>query len=326
MKRQVIAPGVAVIGELNVDGVATGLTEAPKLGLEIIASDFQMTLGSASAIFACGVARLGHGVTFISKVGADDSGDFCLAALREAGVQTRHVLRSAAEKTGITLSLSTREDRALVTYLGAISSLHYGEMRMSLLKGKRHLHMTYYFLQEGLRPSFPRIFEEARAMGLSTSFDPNSDPTSSWGDDIWDVLRHTDILFLNRQEALQLTRARDVRGALRALGARVPCAVIKLGTRGATAIRGGEVVSAPGFRVDALDTTGAGDTFAAGFVSAHLRGSTLEECLRTGNACGALSTLKPGGTTNQPDRAALGRFFREQSGTRPGGVSISTNV
>ena len=302
-----------MIGELNVDALATGLTQAPKLGAEILATDFQMALGSASAIFASGVAKLGHEVTFISRVGRDDFGDFCLAALREAGISTRHVLRDPSEKTGITLALSTPRDRALVTYLGAIASLAYEHVRMPLLKGKSHLHLTSYFLQEGLRPSFARLFEEARAMGLTTSFDPNSDPTSSWGDEIWEVISHTDILFLNKTEALQLTRTRDVRRALKALAERVNCAVVKLGPQGAIGARGGEVASAPGFKVDALDTTGAGDTFASGFVSAHLRGLSLEECLRTGNACGALSTLKAGGTANQPDRSALKRFLREQS-------------
>src|SRR5215213_7796849 len=312
--REQAGSGVVVIGELNVDAVATGLAQEPKLGLEIIAEDFQMTLGSASAIFASGVAKLGHEVTFVSKVGLDDFGDFCLEALRAGGIHVRHVLRDPSEKTGITLALSTRKDRALVTYLGAISSLRYEDLRTSLLKGRSHLHLTSYFLQEGLRPSFARIFAEARAAGLTTSFDPNSDPTSKWGEEIWEVLAHTDILFLNRDEALQLTRARDTRGALKALGVRVPCAVIKLGAKGAVAIKDGGVANAPGFKVDALDTTGAGDTFAAGFVSAHLEGLSLVECLRRGNACGALSTLKAGGTANQPDREALERFLREHSG------------
>src|ERR687889_2401173 len=209
MDERAESGGVVVIGELNVDAVATGLAQEPRLGLEIIAEDFQMTLGSASAIFACGVAKLGHGVTFVSKVGRDDFGDLCLEALRGAGVETRHVLRDRSEKTGITLALSTRKDRALVTYLGAISALRYEDVRTSLLKGRSHLHLTSYFLQEGLRPSFARIFEEARAAGLTTSFDPNSDPTSRWGEEIWEVLAHTDILFLNRDEALGLTRARD---------------------------------------------------------------------------------------------------------------------
>ena len=313
MREQGVSGGVVVIGELNVDAVATGLAQAPKLGLEIIAEDFQLTLGSASAIFASGVAKLGHEVTFVSKVGRDDFGDFCLEALRANAVPVRHVLRDPAVKTGITLALSTRKDRALVTYLGAISSLRYEDVRMSLLKGRSHLHLTSYFLQEGLRPSFARLFREARAAGITTSFDPNSDPTSSWGEEIREVLAHTDIFFLNRDEALGLTRARDTRGALKALGARVPCAVIKLGAKGAVAIKDGAVANAQGFKVDALDTTGAGDTFAAGFVTAHLEGLSLEECLRRGNACGALSTLKAGGTANQPDREALERFLREHS-------------
>ena len=313
MKEQAVSGGVVVIGELNVDAVATGLAQEPRLGLEIIATDFQMTLGSASAIFASGVAKLGHEVTFVSKVGGDDFGDFCLEALRANGIPTRHVMRASSEKTGITLALSTRKDRALVTYLGAISTLRYEDVRTSLLKGRSHLHLTSYFLQEGLRPSFARLFREARAAGLTTSFDPNSDPTSRWGEEIWSVLEHTDIFFLNRDEALHLTRARDTRGALKALGARVPCAVIKLGAKGAVAVQDGATASATGFKVDALDTTGAGDTFAAGFVTAHLEGLSLEECLRRGNACGALSTLKAGGTANQPDRKTLERFLREHS-------------
>ncbi|HVQ36220.1 MAG TPA: carbohydrate kinase family protein [Pyrinomonadaceae bacterium] len=317
--RAAIDGSIVVIGELNVDAVATGLTETPRLGAEILAEDFQLTLGSASAIFASGVARLGHEVTFISKVGRDDFGDFCLAALRNIGISTRHVLRDSKEKTGITLALSTRKDRALVTYLGTISTLKYDDVRMPLLKGKSHLHLTSYFLQHGLRASFPRIFEEAHAQGLTTSFDPNSDPTSSWADDIWDVLTHTDIFFLNQTEALQLTKQKGARGALKALSARVPCAVIKLGPKGAVAIKDGQVASVPGFKVDALDTTGAGDSFAAGFVSAFLKGQPLEECLRSGNACGALSTLKAGGTANQPDRAGLKRFLSRsfRGGPRP---------
>ena len=68
------------MGEINVDLVVSGLGSVSELGKEILAKDFRMTLGSTSAIFACGVARLGHSVTFISKVGADDFGRFCLVA------------------------------------------------------------------------------------------------------------------------------------------------------------------------------------------------------------------------------------------------------
>jgi sugar/nucleoside kinase (ribokinase family) len=309
MKRNLAKQGVIVIGELNVDMVASGLTEPPQMGGEIMAADFELTLGSASAIFACGVVKLGHSVTFISQVGVDDFGKFSLAALRAAGIPTNNILRNRSIKTGITISLSTRQDRALVTYPGATVSLNYGRLKMALLKGQRHLHMTSYFLQTGLRPSFPRIFREARRMGLTTSFDPNSDPENSWDGGISDVLAETDVLFLNEAEALRLTHARSVQGALKILRQRVSCAVIKLGAKGAVAIKDGEVTSAPGFKIEALDTTGAGDSFDAGFISTYLRGASLAECLRAGNACGALSTLKAGGTGGQPDGRTLKKFL-----------------
>src|SRR6266576_6217043 len=231
MKKKSAGTGVVVIGELNVDAVATGLSGATSMGSEILASDFHLTLGSASAIFACGVSKLGHAVTFISRVGADDFGKFCLAALREAGVSTRHISRDQGLKTGVTVSLSTREDRALVTYLGATAALSYDQISLSWLKGHGHLHMTSYFLQTRLRPSFPQILREARELGLSTSFDPNSDPSHTWGDSICEVFAYTDLLFLNETEALQLTQARTTKAALKALGKQVPCAVIKMGAR-----------------------------------------------------------------------------------------------
>ena len=149
---------------------------APALGREVLAKEFQTVLGSASEIFACGAARLRHPVSFFSRVGDDEFGRFCLDSLRKAGVSTKHVHTVPASKTGVTTSLSTRSDRALVTVLIAISELRYKDLDMQALEGHSHLHMTSFFLQTALRPSFPRILRQARKLGLTTSFDPNSTP------------------------------------------------------------------------------------------------------------------------------------------------------
>jgi len=310
MRKKSAGSRVIVIGELNIDAVASGLLTAPKLGEEILASEFRLALGSASAIFACGLAKLGHEVTFISKVGSDDFGNYCLAALREAGVSTRQVTRDKNLKTGVTISLSTRKDRALITYLGAIAAMGPEQVKRSSLEGHRHLHMTSYFLQTRMQRSFPQFFRDARALGLSTSFDPNSDPSHLWRDSIREVFAFTDLLFLNEAEALQLTRARNARAAAKALSKEVACAVIKLGARGAVAIKDGQISSAPGFKVHPKDTTGAGDSFAAGFVSSYLQDRPIAECLISANACGALSTLRAGGTAGQPTRQTLKKFLR----------------
>jgi len=306
MKR----PPVLVIGELNVDIVATGLRDSPQMGAEILAQDCELTLGSASAIFAVGMSKLGHKVTFVSQVGRDYFGDFCVARLKQLGVATSNVIRTAEEKTGVTLALSGKRDRALVTYPGAIASLNADRVNDRLLKKHNHVHLTSYYLQKGLQPHFGEIFEHAKALGLTTSFDPNSDPSDKWNSKIHSALKYTDVLFVNEREAIKLTKSKTAQAALKTLGAKVPCVVIKRGAKGATAIQDNEVFTDSGFRVKAVDTTGAGDSFDAGFLSAYLMKQPLPSCLRFGNACGALSAINIGGTSGQPTQAELQAFLR----------------
>ena len=305
-----MAPRVLVIGELNVDIVAAGVRQLPKLGIEILAQDCELTLGSASAIFAVGLAKLGCSVSFVSQVGKDSFGGFCVEALKHAGISTKHVRQKAGEKTGVTIALSNTRDRALITFPGLIASLTANDCDTSLMKRHQHLHLTSYYLQQALKPSFPALFKQAKEAGLTTSFDPNTDPGQKWSRSINSVLRYADVLFVNEQEARALTGRKKTREALKALGQLVPCAVIKQGRRGAMAIQNGEVVAGSGFPVETVDTTGAGDSFAAGFVSAYLRNAPLAECLRVANACGALSTRKLGGTPGQPTQDELHLFLK----------------
>jgi len=300
-------PRILVIGELNVDIVLSGLESIPKFGAEIVAPDCELTLGSASAIFAVGISKLGHSVTFVSQVGRDSFGDFCIDALKRAGVSTRNVKRTN-EKTGVTIALSTARDRALVTFPGAISTFTADAVDRSILKRHQHLHLTSYYLQQGLQQSFADLFREAKSQGLTTSFDPNSDPSGRWSKKINRVLRHTDVLFVNEREASKLTGMSSARRAAKSLGKLVPCAVVKRGRRGAIAIQKNQVFTDAGFPIEARDTTGSGDSFDAGFISAYVREAPISECLRMGNACGALSALRVGGTAGQPTQQELNAF------------------
>ena len=303
-------PKILVIGELNVDIVATGLRSVPEMGSEILAEKCELTLGSASAIFAAGMAKLGHAVTFFSHVGQDYFGDFCLRTLKQSGISTRHVTRKANEKTGVTIALSGKRDRALVTYAGAVATLKADSINQRVMSRHDHVHLTSYYLQTGLRPSFALLLRQAKASGLTTSFDPNSDPRDKWDRNIDVVLNHTNVLFVNEREAMKLTRSNTVNDAVKTLGAKVDVAVVKRGTRGATAIQNDEVFNDRGFRIGAIDTTGAGDSFDAGFISAYLRKAPLAECLRIGNACGALSAMSIGGTAGQSTQQELEQFIR----------------
>src|SRR6478672_5604396 len=208
------ASRVLVVGELNVDVIAVGVQRVPVMGSEVLAKDCRLALGSASAIFAVGMARLGSRVTFVSQVGADIFGDFCLRALKRERIPTAHIQRKHSEKTGVTISLSTTRDRSLITYPGAIASFTIAEFDTSLIRRHDHMHLTSYFLQRGLQPAFPTLFKNAKAGGLTTSFDPNSDPNAAWSKGIKRVLRYTDVLFVNEREASELTGFRRNADAL----------------------------------------------------------------------------------------------------------------
>jgi sugar/nucleoside kinase (ribokinase family) len=293
---------VLVVGELNVDMIVSGLDTLPKLGREIIAADQQTVLGSSSAICASGLARLGAEVDFLGKVGDDYLGDFVTEELHQLGVGTRHVVRDSAARTGITISLTYAKDRALVTYLGSIAALRSTDIQTSILKDYDHMHVGSYFLQKGLQPGLQDLFDIAHRTGLTTSLDTGWDPEERWGGDkLLELLALVDIFFPNEEEACAITGAGDAELALRELGQRTMLVVVKQGAEGAMALRDREIVRSTGFKVHVVDTTGAGDSFDAGFLFAHIvQGQPLEDALRFANACGALSATGHGGTAAQP--------------------------
>lgn len=291
---------ILVVGELNVDLIMTG-DVTPGFGqAEKLVDDATLTLGSSSAIFACGAARLGLRVAFIGKVGHDEFGQFVLTALAERGIDTRGVVVDPTIKTGLSLILSRGNDRAILTHPGSIAALHYEEINLSLLPQARHLHLGSYFLLDALRPDIPRLFNAAHAAGLTVSLDTNYDPTEKWNDGLADTLAHTDVFLPNETELQAITRLTEVDLALAKLAGQVPLAAVKLGPAGAIARRGVETVTAQPLPVTVADTTGAGDSFDAGFIYGYLSGWDLPQSLRLGCVCGALSTRAAGGTTAQP--------------------------
>jgi sugar/nucleoside kinase (ribokinase family) len=301
---------VLVVGEVNPDLVLHG--EAfPTAGKEVIVDDFVMTLGSASAICAMGLARLGDTVAFVGKVGADPWGEYCLGTMRAAGIDINGILRDPGLKTGVTVSITSARDRALVSYIGAIGALRAADVPDDALAGAAHLHVSSYFLQAGLRPGLRSLFARARAAGLTTSLDPGFDPSERWDGDLVETLSEVDLFFPNEVEIRAITRTDAVPDALRRLRGGRTRTVAKLGAQGcATLADDGGVLQVPSYSVEAVDTTGAGDSFNAGFLHAWLGRRPLEECLRWGAACGSLSTRGLGGTARQATAEEVERLVR----------------
>jgi sugar/nucleoside kinase (ribokinase family) len=291
---------VLVAGEINADLLLIGYKMFPQPGREVLVEDSQMALGSASAICAMGLARLGTPVSFVGVVGNDVWGEYCLSALRARGIDLSAVRVDNTVKTGMTVSISAAVDRALVTYPGASTALRAEDITDEMLRNADHVHVSSFFLQAGLRPGCRELFARASRLGLTTSLDPGFDPATTWGADLQDVLIQTDVFLPNAVELEAITKQKSVPEALRTLENGRTLTIAKLGAHGAVARSAGELHAAPAFCVDTVETTGAGDSFNAGFLHAWLRGDVLDSALKMGCACGALSTQGVGGTAGQP--------------------------
>ncbi|MEW5871503.1 MAG: carbohydrate kinase family protein [Chloroflexota bacterium] len=315
-----------VAGEINPDLILSGDVEPAFGQVEKLVEAAALTIGSSSAIFACGAARLGLRVAFVGLCGDDVFGRFMLEAMQQRGVDTRSVIVRSGEQTGLSVILNRGADRAILTYPGLIPALQSEDVPDSLLRQARHLHVASYFLQTSLQPGLPGLFSRARALGLTTSLDTNWDPSGSWRglEDLWP---HTNVFLPNAAECLAIVnpsilvvgadgvrpdslRPDAVELAARKLAARVDVLAVKLGAQGALGLQGAanltRVASIP---VQVVDTVGAGDSFDAGFIFGYLSGWELEKCLRLGVVCGALSTQAAGGVAGQPALAQALEFL-----------------
>lgn len=289
-----------VLGDAKPDLILTRDAE-PAFGEgERLVEGALLTLGGSGGIAACGAARLGLRVAYVGVVGDDELGAFVTAALAARGVDTRGVTIDPDRPTGISVILKSGGGEAVLTAPGAVGDLRAEHVDPDLLRGARMVHASSYFLQVGLRDSLPELFEEAHRHGASTSVDPNRDPAGEWESGFLDLLPVTDVLFANSSEVRAITGLDDVDVAAAALAERGTVVAVKFLYGGGLAMWGDEVVTSETLPTDVVDTTGAGATFAAGFLAARLEGWSLDRCLGLAVACASLSTRVLGGTEGQP--------------------------
>lgn len=290
---------ILVAGEINPDLILTG-NVTPQFGqVEKLVDAATLTIGSSSAIFACGAARLGLKVAFIGVCGDDVFGRFMLDEMSKRNVDVSNVIVCPNEQTGLSVILNQDTDRAILTHSGLIAELQASDIADSLLSQARHLHIASYFLQTKLQPDLLNLFQRAHSLGLTTSLDTNYDPSEEWiGFD--ELLSTTDVFLPNQTEALSITKLRDSETASKQLATQAKLVAIKLGADGALACQNDIVTRSKSIPVDITDTVGAGDSFDAGFLYGHLNNWRIEKSLRLACVCGALSTQQAGGTNGQP--------------------------
>lgn len=290
---------ILVAGEINPDLILSGDVAPAFNQTEKLVDSAALTIGSSSAIFACGAARLGLKVAFVGVCGDDIFGRFMLTEMQRRGVDVSNIMVRADGQTGLSVILNRGADRAILTHLGLIPALRASDVPDALLRNARHLHVASYFLQTNLQPDLPSLFERARSCGLTTSLDTNYDPSEKWlGFD--ELLPAIDIFLPNKTEALSITQSEDIESAARQLADKCKLVVIKLGANGAMLRAKDQTIRVASIPVNIVDTVGAGDTFDAGFLSGCLMGWELEKSLHLAAICGSLSLQASGGTAAQP--------------------------
>ncbi len=298
---------VAVVGELNPDLILSG-NVTPEFGqVEKLVEQATLEIGSSSAIFACGAARLGLRVAFLGKVGDDLFGEFMRHSLKQYGIDTNGIIIDKETPTGISVILSRGGDRSILTYSGTISQMEVAEIDPILIRLSHHLHVGSYFMQTALHPDLPKLFEQAHEWGLTTSLDTNYDPAGKWNNGLGELLGKVDVFLPNALECRGIAGTHKLEAAIESLQKRVSYLAVKLGENGALLCADSKMIRAQAINVEVCDTVGAGDSFDAGFIYGYLAEWEPERMLKFANICGGLSTQKAGGTAGQPT-------FEEASG------------
>jgi sugar/nucleoside kinase (ribokinase family) len=286
-------------GEAFEDLIFVGLERLPELGEEVKTDQFTSTIGGGAVITAVKAARLGVNTTLISALS-----DAASTRLRKERVQVLN-LRKPNEPHAITAALSTGTDRAFVTFNGVNTKLEQrlatvfnrrlkaeGGRRPAATNRRLHVHLCFYPHDCGY---WRHVLDRLRARGITTSWDFGWNEPLSNDRGLVDLIDALDFVFVNEHEARLYTGEDTIEASLPHWRRRKAITIIKIGEEGAVWVAPDRDLHAAAPKVKVVDTTGAGDSFNAGFLAAWLQGKSAEQCLRAGNKVGAESTRTAGG-------------------------------
>jgi ribokinase len=282
---------ITSIGDINVDILTSNITDYPPKDAQIILEDLHLTSGGCAANFAKASAVLGRKTRLIARIGDDLFGTMVRKSL--GSIDDLDLCLISGGRTAVTLAITFKDkSRSFLTFPGANSEFSVKDIDYELIEGK-YVHIASFFLQ-GLRADTKKILDYAHGKGMTASFDTGFDPLGWSKADVALVrktLKDVDIFFPNLAEAQAITKTKKVEEVIEELLSLGPSIVaLKMGSKGAWIASKDEKIFIPAFRVKAIDTTGAGDVFAAGFVHAHSRGWDQKKCGMFASAAAALKT------------------------------------
>ena len=310
---------VCCLGILVADCFGSPIDDAPEKGRLKLFDHTELHIGGCAANTGIALAKLGVATSVVGKVGDDIFGQFVIETLRENGIDPSAVAVDAEASTAFTFVLVGSDgQRSFLHTMGANATLCEADVDLGVVKDAKIVHVAGTMVM----PTFDgeqtaHVLEQARAAGVMTCMDTVfNDRLEDYLPVVGPCLEHLDMFLPSIEEAERVAGTSEPKEIVRRIhDAGVGIVVVKLGEEGSYVFGKGEEAFVPSYRVKAVDTSGAGDCFVAGFLAGQLRGWSLEESARFGNAVAAHCVQAVGCTSGVVGFEAT-RRFQETAQTR----------
>lgn len=292
-----------MVGSANMDIVFT-VERIPRPGETLLAHSLARYPGGKGLNQAVAAARSGGATTFIGALGADAHGDELLSTMVDAGIAAHHVRRVPTETGQAFIVVADSAENTIIVASGANAEM------TALTPAERESISSSTVLLMQLELPLELVMEASRvAHDSDTTIMLNAAPARALPDELIDCL---DYLLVNEHEACLLGENPTLAKASALLAARVPHLIVTLGAEGSILYRDGrEVAAIPARQVEAVDTTGAGDTFCGAFATAIAEGGSLEDAAEFATAASALSVQTVGAVPSIPSRSLIEATLEE---------------
>jgi sugar/nucleoside kinase (ribokinase family) len=309
------------VGIVVADVVARPVRGTAEKGRLELVDEILLCSGGSAASTGYALARFGIPAAVIGRVGNDGFGDFLVSEAQRHGAESLLIRDPGASTSATQVLVDEEGERTFIHAIGANARLVPGDVPLEALRarGAKLLHLAGFFALPGMEGTdggpARDLFKRASELGFVTSLDNVWNAKGDWGK-IHPVLPHTDLFYPSIHDAQHISGEQEPEAVARRLfelGVRQIVA-LKMGTEGSFVMnRAGEQHRLGVVRVPSVDGTGSGDAFIAGFLAAWLRGMSLRECARYGNAGGAMGVRAMGamgGVTNWSELQQLaGQIF-----------------
>jgi sugar/nucleoside kinase (ribokinase family) len=290
---------VLCLGILVADVVAKPIEEMPGKGKLQLVDTMELHTGGCASNTGYDLNKLGISTGLMGKVGMDGFGDFFINYMEDSGLDTRGIKRTSSVNTSATMVMVSADgERTFFHYLGANGELCYDDIDLDILREAKILHIAGAFLM----PEFDgkpaaKVLKQARDLGIITSLDTAWDSRDNWMSLLEPCLHHLDIFMPSIEEARMVTgkeEPKEIADFLLSYG--IGTVALKMGEQGSYIRTRDWDVYVPIFEVETVDSTGAGDAFAAGFLAGVAKGWDHREAAKLASAVGACCVTAMGAT------------------------------